>query len=558
MSYISAITKENDVLVWERTTEGRVIKEYTAPYYFYYQDPAGKYTTIYNEKVSKIQLQTRQEYYKVKKEFEEDGIQLYESDISPDIRVLSKHYYNKPAPKLHITLYDIEVDYNPDIGFASPSNPYAPINSIAIVHNWSKDLVVLTVPPTPNWTSEQLLKEVNNAVPEVPVPSKYNTNIIICKNEHELLLNFLAEIQDSDVLAGWNSDIFDTPYIAARIAIVLDKQKLSLTTSEIPDPYGSSKKQFKWKEDPNTLMNKCRFLKKLDFEQCMPKWRIALNGEKTKVYGIMFDTQGRIITDYMDLYKKYEPGERSSYKLAAIEQEVGLNLPKLEYSGSLHNLYRNNYPFFIRYNIRDTEILDGFEETLGYIDLANQMYHISTCLFSHVTGTLKLAEFAIINYCHHVIKKVVPNTKSPEIDRPIAGALVLLPQVGLHEWVGSIDINSLYPSSIRSINISPETLRGQFIEEGKATEEIASQTLTPLTLVLETGQKLVKSASEWNEWLRKNKWAVSGYGTVFDQNEQGIIPAILTDWYATRKKYQANKKEAEKKLSTILNKYKNV
>lgn len=544
MSYISAISKEDDVIVWERTKAGREKFIYSAPHYFYYADPDGKHETIYGERATKVTCKTKRDLINTRKQYIENGAELFESDIPPELRVLSKVYYNKPAPKLNISFYDIEVDYDPDLGFSSPTNPYAPINSISIVHYWSKELIVITVPPTPDWTSEKLLDEVNKAVPEVPVPTEYKTSIVVCKDEHELLLNFLAEIEDSDVICGWNSDIFDTPYVAMRIALVLDKQSISLAIKETKDVF-SGKVRFAWEEDPNPIVQKSRFLKRLDFGECSPEWRMVYNRERTKVNGITFDLDGRIRTDYMDLYKKYEVADKPSYSLASIEQEVGLNLPKLEYSGSLHDLYRNNYPFFIRYNIRDTEILDGFEKTLGYVELANQMYHISTGVFKHVPGVLKLSEYALVNYCHHVRKKIVHNTKAPEIDRQIAGALVLLPQTGLHKWVGSIDVSSLYPSAIRSINISPETLRGQFVETVKAAEEIANKSFTMLTLVLEDKTEIIKSAEEWHDWLKEKKWAVSGYGTVFDQTEQGIIPAILTEWYNTRKQYQAMANEAD-------------
>lgn len=201
---------------------------------------------------------------------------------------------------------------------------------------------------------------------------------------------------------------------------------------------------------------------------------------------------------------------------------------------------------FCRYNLRDTEILEGFEQKLGYVELANQMCHLSTGLFAHVNGTLKLAELALVNYCHHSLKRVVNNFEKPEIDRAIDGALVLLPQIGLHDYVGSVDINSLYPSAIRSINISPETIRGQF--EGCALDahEIVKGSVRKLTLILEDEDKseVTKTAAEWRALFSKNKWAVSGYGTVFDQSKPGFIPSLLAEWYAMRKDYQAKKKAA--------------
>jgi DNA polymerase elongation subunit (family B) len=315
-------------------------------------------------------------------------------------------------------------------------------------------------------------------------------------------------------MCGWNSDMFDTPYVGKRLRV----------------HFGEGAE------------------KKLDFPGAKPRWRDIKAKTTQKVIGQTLDLQGRVSLDYMRLYKKYEFGERASYRLAAIEEMVGLNLPKLEYPGTLHDLYYKNFPFFIRYNIRDTEILGGFEHKLAYVELANQMVHISCGLFSHVLGVLKLAEHAIINHCHYNLKQVVPNfvPTPPEQDRQIEGAYVMEPNIGMHEWVGSIDISSLYPAAIRSINISPETLRGQFEEKVEAASAIAKGTSMPLTLLLETGSTVEKTGAEFREWLKERKWSVSGYGTVFDQSHKGIIPTVLEDWYATRKKYQALKKQVEK------------
>lgn len=521
MSYISAILKQEKVLVWERDERGeRIVQEYSPPLYFYESDPNGKYETIYGQRVTKHVFSRSYEFHTAKKQAREQNREIFESDISPEIRILSNFYYGKPAPKLNITLYDIEVDYDPNVGFAGYSNPYAPINSVALVHHHSKRLVVFCVPPTDGWTEQRLIDDVN-AIERIP--DQYTLTVKLCKNERELLVLFLNEIEDSDVICGWNSSFFDLPYIGQRVIRVLGQEYLSL----------------------------------LDFDGATPTFREVRNRDQTKVLGTTLDLHGRLGADYMVLYKKFEPGERSSYKLASIEQVVGLKLPKLEYEGSLHDLYRDNFAFFVRYNIRDTEILDGFENKLGYIQLANELYHLSGGQFKEVSGTLKLAEHAIVNYCHHTLKKVVNDSKMPTIDRQIAGAFVLDPKIGMHELSGSIDINSLYPSAIRSINISPETLRGQFVECSRAAEAIARRSVEDLTLVVEgTEENITMQADQWRNWLTERQWAVSGYGTCFDQSTSGIIPSILAEWYDTRKRYQKMKQQAGAKAADILKKYK--
>lgn len=524
MSYISAIRINDEVIVWERTPEGRVSKRFRAPYNFYVKSTNGKHETIYGDKVKRYDFSTSREFQKAREDMQSSGIELFESDIPAEIKILSQHYYNIPAPKLNISFYDIEVDYNTANGFSSVANPYAPINSVAIYHQWKKEYVIIAVPPeTKNLDKHGFpIREYEAStyqdVPEefykkmdaiAPLPE--NVRVVFANNEKELLMYFIAEIEESDVLCGWNSDFFDMPYVGKRLEKI-------------------GKKAFRM----------------LSFDEGMnPSFRDVeiFNGQIAQT----LDLSGRISADYMVLFRKYEAAERPSYKLESIADEFLPELPKLKYEGSLHSLYRNNFAHFVRYNLRDTEVLGGFERKLGYVDLANQMYHMSTGVYKHVTGTLKLAELATVNYCHHTLGGLIVNDiDSSEMDQSIQGAYVLDPKTGMHEWTGSVDVKSLYPSGIRSINISPETLRGQFMEMVKAAEEIAAGSDVELNLELETGDRETFTAKKWREILKQRKWAVSGYGTVFDQNKKGIIPRILEDWYNMRIEYQHKKKDAEK------------
>ena len=108
----------------------------------------------------------------------------------------------------------------------------------------------------------------------------------------------------------------------------------------------------------------------MSFEECEPPTVrvVELAGGKT---AMTVDLGGRVSLDYLRLYQKYEPGERASFKLSAIADIVVPELPKLKYEGSLHDLYRRDFAFFVRYNIRDTECLSAFEDRLGYVEIAN-------------------------------------------------------------------------------------------------------------------------------------------------------------------------------------------
>jgi len=493
MSYISTIRRGNDVLVWERGTSGqRELIRYPAPFRFYTEDDNGTHESIFGKSLVCHDFKEYDQFYKIKEHLKQSRTKLYESDISAEIKVLSEHYYNKPAPDLHISLYDIEVFYNETVGFSSPSNPYAPVCSVSIHHLWKNKTIIFAVPP-PKWdrsTFDESLKTL--------------AEVVLCIDEKDLLRRFINEIQDSDILSGWNSNYFDMPYVAKRIESQLGP----------------------------------KYLRKLSFDEAdTPKYKDA------EVYGRIQPTvllSGRVHLDYLELFGKYEEEKRQSYKLESVAEEVLPHLPKLKYEGSLNNLYQNDFNFFMRYNIRDTEILEGFERKLGYIRLANVMCHISTGQFKDVLGTIRLSDYAFMNFCHYHLNMRVPDYQSKDTGEEIKGAWVLLPQSGLHDWIAAVDYKSLYPSCIIAINISPETLIGQFLEKAKAWEKICKDSEEILLMEHndETGTIEEHTAREWKQILRDNKWAISGYGTIFDQKKPGILPTILMDWYKQRKDYQ--------------------
>lgn len=530
MSYISAIRKSDEVIVWERTEKCRILKRFPAPYYFYVRSPNGEHKDIYGHTVLRIDCSTNEEFRDKQEEYENKGYELYESDIPPEIKVLSEHYYNATSPTLNVTFLDIELDYDPNIGFPTIENPYAPINSVALYHSFTNSNIVISVPPKEykDINKKEFIKQLNVIS---PLSKDVNNEFIFVKNEKELLERLLDEIEDSDEVCGWNSEQFDIPYLGKRL------EKLGK-----------------------------RYFIRLSFpEGNKPRWR------STEIFQrkvTTLDLSGRISADYMLLFKKYEVVERPSYRLESIAEEQIPDFPKLEYAGSLADLYKNDFVRFVRYNLRDVEILYELEKKLGYISVATEMYHMSTGLFQYVTGTVKLTDYACVNYCHYVLNRVVNNIKRSDTFGTITGAYVLNPKIGMHSWIGAIDIASLYPSSIRSLNISPETVIGQFEEFEddadaiNAVNEIEKESDVELTLrtdepleVFNNNKIITLSAKEWKIVLRKYKMAISGYGTVFSQEKQGFIPAILEEWYNKRVEYKELKSEAKKEMEEIKKKY---
>lgn len=505
--YLSAVQYNNKISVWERLPDGRVFKQFKTPYYFYIIDIKGKYKDIFGNKLRRLDFNNYREYKNAIESYQRDGQRLFESDIRPEYKILAEHYHGTDVPATHFTLFDIEVDYDKTLGYSDVDSREAPINAITLHHYWMNTTYTLVVPPSscPNICVDAL--DVKRKYPDV--------EIRICENEKELIKQFYQLIADSDILTGWNSSPFDTPYVYERAKRVMGET----------------------------------FANKLSFAGAPPpKYReVRLKNGMTVT---ILDLFGRESVDYLEVFKKFEVVERRSYALESIAEEMLPELPKLEYDGSLADLYSDDFDRFVQYNIRDCEILKGLEDKLGYIQLAIQFAHSSCGMLRDVTGTIKLAELAIVNFCHTELDARVPDFDYEKLDigGKFTGALVLPPQVGMHDWVASIDVASLYPSVMRAVNISPDTVMGQFVDNHNAFTAIRAESEQLLSFRYEDGNIEEYSAKEWKRKLNENRNSISGYGTVFSMKKQGFIPSILENWFEQRRVFKKKAAEAKRLL----------
>jgi DNA polymerase elongation subunit (family B) len=526
MSYIDALfDREHDrIHVVERKDGRREYREYPANYIFYYDDPRGKFQSIYGNAVSRFSTRNNKEFRKEMRI--QSGKQLYESDINPIFRCLEENYKGQDGPKLHTAFFDLEVDFDPVRGFSRPDDPFNPITAISVYLGWLEQMVTLVI--APKHMSKQTAQEICSQF----------ENCMLFDTEADMLNVFLDLIEDADALTGWNSEGFDIPYTINRITRVLSKD--------------DTRRMCLWNQYPKQRM----------FERF---------GAENQTYDLI----GRVHMDYMQLYRKYTYEERHSYSLDAIaEYELGER--KTQFEGTLDQLYNQNFKTFIDYNRQDTMIVAKLDAKLKFLDLANTLAHENTVLLQTTMGAVAVPEQAIINEAHER-GMVVPNRKErlTDEDTQAAGAYVAYPKKGIHEYIGSIDINSLYPSAIRALNMGPETIIGQlrptmtnhYIREKMAggasfaaaweglfasleyTAVMEQQRGTEITIDWQDGDETVHSAAEvWKIVFDSNQpWIISANGTIFTFEREGIIPGLLKRWYAERKDMQAKLKECETK-----------
>ena len=301
-----------------------------------------------------------------------------------------------------------------------------------------------------------------------------------------------------DVLTGWNVEFFDIPYLVNRIK------------RELGDIYA----------------------KKLSPWGFLTKRKVTIVGREHEVY----DPAGITILDYMQLYRKFTFVMQESYKLDHIAF-VELGERKIDYSDeyeSLHDLYEKNYELFIDYNIKDVVLVDRLEEKLKLIEQVYALAYDGKVNYQDTFTSVRMWDVIIHNYLLEQ-NIVVPPLKIKEKERQIMGAYVKDPQVGMHKWVVSFDLNSLYPHLIMQYNISPETYVGtiEALNDDNGIEKIMNGALNDPAIRNE---------------LESQNVTIAASGCMFDKDRLGFLPELMYKMYNDRVVYKNRMLEAKQRF----------
>jgi DNA polymerase elongation subunit (family B) len=404
--------------------------------------------------------------------------------------------------KLEIAIIDIEV--GSENGFPDPYEANEPITAIAIHYiNGHKYVYGCG--------------SYENNDPE-------NVTYHKCKDEWSLCKHFLRMWSEKtpDIITGWNTKFFDVPYLINRFKKILGED--------------DCKKLSPW----NRINERTT----------------VINGRQLIAYELV----GLASLDYIELYKWYAPGGKSqeSYKLDNIAN-VELGEKKLSYDeyDSLHQLYKLNYQKFIEYNIKDVDLILKLEDKLKLLELAVTLAYDTKTNYEDVFAQTRMWDS--LTYSYLLEKKIiVPPRIVKDKDSAFEGAYVKEPQTGLHKWVASFDLNSLYPHLMMQYNISPETL----IEPQNYTQEMRDVLSQGITV-----DKLLKSQIDTSNLKGAT---LTPNGQFFRTDFQGFLPKMMEEMYQDRKKFKKfmlaaqqeyqNETDAEKKkeLEKKIAKYNNI
>lgn len=453
-----------------------------------------KYKTLQGEYLKPINPGNIWETRKFIEQYKDvDNFQIY-GDISPVNQYISDNY---PEENIEfdinkIKIYIIDIETTSTYGFPNVEEVREEVLLITIQDFATKK--------TYTWGSRPFTETVEN-----------NT-YVECANEIELLERFIQfwESDYPEIISGFNCEFFDIPYLLRRIATVMsesDAKRLSV-----------------WK---NIRERKVRV-------------------EKTNREEYVYDIAGLSCLDFLSLFKKFSGIKLENNRLETVAQEV-LGETKLDHSQyeTFSEFYTNDFNTFTRYNIKDCELVSKLEESLGLIGLALAMAFDTRVNFEDVFFQSRMWDSIIYNFLKRNNICIPQREETTLKTEKFKGAYVKDTQVGKFNYIVTYDINSLYPSIIRTFNISPETL------------------------VQQRNLKVSVDSILTEEFTNDTDHSVCANGSMYTKSFQGFLPKLMEKLYndrviykkmmlAAKAEYEKNPSEEIKKKINVYNNYQNV
>ncbi|MDH5020685.1 DNA-directed DNA polymerase [Halobacterium rubrum] len=383
------------------------------------------YESIRGEELTKIFGRTPRDVGNIRDEFEHYEADilfpnrlLIDKDVTEGIRVPERraddgavyvHHDEVEACEvtadLRVNTFDIEVDDRN--GF--PEDGEEPVVCLTS-HDSYRDEYVAWLYTAPDATVES-----PEDVPGYdPLSDDFDVDVRVFDSEEAMHEAFLAYIEetDPDVLTGWNFDDFDAPYLIDRLDELdsgtshdLDSDRLS-RVSEV--------------------------------------WTSGWGGPNVK---------GRVVFDLLYAYQRTKYSELDSYRLDAVgEQELGVG--KERYPGDIGDLWEDDPERLLEYNLRDVELCVEIDRKQSIVAFWDEARKLVGCKLEDATTPGDAVDMYVL---HKAYGNFVLPSKGQQEAEEFEGGAVFDPITGVRENVSVLDLKSLYPMSMVTINASPET-----------------------------------------------------------------------------------------------------
>jgi DNA polymerase elongation subunit (family B) len=429
-----------------------------------------KYKTLSGEFVEAIQPGSIKECREFYSRYEDvDGFEIYGNDRYICQYIAEKYPEDEikfDINKIKISILDIEV--SSEYGFPDVESASEEILAITIQDYATKDIITWGVKPYQH--------------------NRRDLTYHYCPSEEELLTHFINYWMYNvpDVITGWNTNLYDIPYICKRLNRVLGE----------------------------------KLMKRFSNWGLVTEKQVFTNGRNHTT----FDVGGLSQLDYLDLYKKFTYKTQESYRLDYIA-EVELGQKKLDHSefDTFRDFYRNSWSKFISYNIKDVELIDQLEDKMKLIELCFTMAYDAKINFNDIFFQVRTWDSIIYNY----LKKrniVIPHKGLSEKNDKFTGAYVKEPKPGMYDWIVSLDLDSLYPHLIMQFNLSPETL----VEAKHPTVTI---------------DKILNQELNFDDY---KDYCICANGAMYRKDVRGFLPELMEKMYDERKLFKKKMLDAKK------------
>lgn len=464
-----------------------------APCMFMHTNEQTKYKDIYGKYCQKKQFETMREANQWMKRMDDMGLEALGMD-DYKLSYLSDKYPHEiqyDSTKIRVANFDIEVT-SPD-GFPEPAEAKWPVDAITHYDSIDDKFYVFDLLNSVNgnvreWSLKIARKMQDEGGDELPEEISDKIVYMPFDDEKDMMLQYLTFWNEKTpvVLTGWNVESFDVPYVYNRLKNLFGE----------------------------------KVAKRLS-----PHRRVRIK-EIENMYGMRQIVQlyGISMLDYIDLYKKFSFTNQPSYSLDYVS-EYELKVGKLAYDGPISKLRETNHQRYISYNIIDVYRVVQIDMKRQFINLSLSMGYYAKMQIQSVFSPIKTWDAIIFNSLKRA-DKVIPQQQSHPV-LPYPGAFVKEPIPNAYRFVMSFDLTSLYPSIIRQVNISPETLAGQF-KLHPLHEYIAGTAPRP-----------------------SDVYSCSPNGMMYDKSYQGVIPEEITKVFNQRKEHKGYMLAAQRNVELI-------
>ncbi|MDB4343016.1 DNA polymerase [bacterium] len=471
MNFYKNVIEHRGKLLVRGIHEGKEYKEKIdfSPTLFAISQEDSKFKTLKGQTLKPIQFPSISKAREFKRSYNTDNSPLYGMDRYQYQYIANEYPEDMVFDKDQIKIFTVDIECTAENGFPDIENPTEELLAITVKNQSNKQIIT--------WGIGEFKTD------------RSDVTYIRCKNEKSLIMEFMKFWIKNypDVITGWNTKFFDIPYLFNRIRNLVDE----------------------------------KVLKRFSPWNLVERETIVVRGRPQTHYNIF----GISMLDYLDLYQKFIPTKQESYKLDYIGKvELGLQKDENPYD-TFRDWYTKDYQSFIDYNIKDVEIVDGLEDKLKLIELVLTMAYEAKVNYTDVFSQVRMWDMLIYNYLKKDNVMIPPKEDNIKEDK-YEGAYVKDPITGMHNWIVSFDINSLYPHLIMQYNISPEKIIG-VKPSGISVDKLLNHA-TPLT------------------HLKTEGACITPNGAMFKTDSPGFLPRLMESMYNDRVKFKTLAFQAKK------------